>query len=458
LTARLILILSFSFICFSFAKADNSFDNDSLKIFIDRIIIFGNDVTKTEVIRREMETKENDYLNLENLKEDIERLYNLGLFNKIDVQPLPIGGNKFNLLISVEESFYILPIPVVNVKESDLSKIQFGANIIWRNFSGWNQTLGLSFALGYEPYIALNYFNPWLGKSHFFTSVSLKYNKFVNKSIPLLDTLNYIHNKEDIAEFDNKFFSAEFSLGKFFTKYFSTSATLGFYSITVSDYRYGRTVSADGKDRYLTVSFNSNYDHRDNVFYATYGSFYNAKYTHYNSFNGDIRFNKFSIDLRKYIPVKISKDYNITFASKGSLSVPFGGNVPSYMYEVLGYDNLVRGWNGKVLEGESLISFSNEIRIPVIKPFFVGGNNHILLKRMPVLKNISYRYGLYFSPFFDIAAVWNDKIRKSQFHPGYGIGLDLILPFNIIGRVDFALRNENNKFHSQFLFFLNSSF
>lgn len=464
MTVKILILISYVLICFSGLKAyENSpfpdSNKDTAKIYIDRIIVFGNEITKTEVIRREMETKEEAFLDIETLKEDIERLYNLGLFNKIDVMPLPIGDSKYNLLITVEETFYILPIPIVNVKESDLSKLQFGANILWRNFRGWNQTIGLNFAVGYEPFVNLFYFNPWLGeKSHFFTSVSLRYSRNVNKSIPESDTLNYIHNKDEISEFSNNFFAAEFSLGKYYSKYFSVSASAGFNSLIVSDYRYGRTVSGDGKDRYLSLSLNANFDRRDNVFYTTYGSFFNVRYMHYNSFNGEIGFNKFSLDLRKFVPVRFTKDYSITLASRSLFSVPFGGNVPSYMHEVIGYDNLIRGWNGKVLESKSLLCFFNEIRIPLIKPFFVGGNDHLIIKRLPVFKNMSYRYGLYLSPFFDIGAVWDDNIKQTRFHPGYGAGLDIILPFNVIGRVDFALRNENKKYYSQILFFLNSSF
>jgi outer membrane protein assembly factor BamA len=113
-----------------------------------------------------------------------------------------------------------------------------------------------------------------------------------------------------------------------------------------------------------------------------------------------------------------------------------------------------------VLDGEYLLCSFNEIRIPIIKPFFVNGNNHLLIRRLPVFSELSYKYGLYIAPFFDIGGVWNkiDDFNKTQFRNGYGIGLDVILPFNLIGRIDFALRNENSKYYSQFIFFLNSSF
>jgi outer membrane protein assembly factor BamA len=467
LPVKYFLILFFLFTNLTFLKADwltgliNKKENDTVKIFIDKIVIFGNDITRDEVIRREIATKENNYLDIGILKEDIDRLYNLGLFNKIDVMPLPVGGNKYNLLITVEESFYILPLPFLNIKESDFSKIQVGANILWRNFNGYNQTLGLGFAVGYEPFINAYYFNPWLGgKNHFFTSLNVRYNKSVNKSISYIDTLNYIHNKSDMADFDNLFFSAEILIGKYISKYFSLSASLGYNSLSVSNYQPGRTVSVTGKDKYMTLSFNANFDRRDNIFYTTDGSFYNLKYIRYNSFNNEIGFNKISLDLRKFVPVKITRNYDISLASRVSYSLPFGGNVPVYMHDVLGYDNLIRGWNGKVLDGEYLLCSFNEIRIPIIKPFFVNGNNHLLISRLPVFSELSYKYGLYIAPFFDIGGVWNkiDDFKKTQFRNGYGIGLDVILPFNLVGRVDFALRNENSKYYSQFIFSLNSSF
>lgn len=460
----IILILFFTAAGFNFLKAgeyENAFDGDTVNIFVDRIIIFGNEVTKEEVIRREMATQEKNILDIEILKEDINRLYNLGLFNKIDVLPVPLGENKINLMITVEETFYIIPVPVLNIKESDFKKIQVGANILWRNFGGMNQTLGAGFAVGYEPYVNLFYYNPWLGrKSHFFTSFNLSYFKSVNKSIANVNTVSDIHNKSDIAGFDNINFKAEYSIGKYYSKYFSVSTTLGYNSITVSEYQPGRTVSTTGKDKFLTLSFNINFDRRDNVFYTTYGTLLNAKYTRYNSFNNEISFNKFSVDLRKFVPMKIAKDYDITFASRGLYSMPFGGNVPVYLHEVLGYDNLIRGWNGKVIDGEYILCSFNEFRIPLIKPFYVKGSNHLILKSLPVFRDISYKYGLFVAPFFEIGAVWDrfNDINEAQFRSGYGIGLDAIFPFNIVGRLDFAVRNQNSKYYSQFIFALNASF
>ena len=83
--------------------------SDSLKkvqIFLNRILIDGNDVTEDEVILRELTIKENSYINLDDLQNDVLRIYNLGLFTKVDLIPIPLGGNKIDIIIDVEESFY----------------------------------------------------------------------------------------------------------------------------------------------------------------------------------------------------------------------------------------------------------------------------------------------------------------------------------------------------------------
>ncbi|MFC2093604.1 POTRA domain-containing protein [Bacteroidota bacterium] len=106
-------------------RIDTVSKNDSLQrtqIFLNRILIDGNDVTEDEIILRELSIKENSYLDLEKLQEDVLRIYNLGLFTKVDILPIPIGENKINLIIQVEESFYFLPVPIGGFKDNEFKK------------------------------------------------------------------------------------------------------------------------------------------------------------------------------------------------------------------------------------------------------------------------------------------------------------------------------------------------
>ena len=75
-------------------------------VYINKIFIQGNKVTDDDIILRELSITENKFAFIKDIDEDIQRVYNLGLFNKVDFIPVPIGDNKINLIISVEETFY----------------------------------------------------------------------------------------------------------------------------------------------------------------------------------------------------------------------------------------------------------------------------------------------------------------------------------------------------------------
>lgn len=84
--------------------------------------------------------------------------------------------------------------------------------------------------------------------------------------------------------------------------------------------------------------------------------------------------NKFRVDLRKYVPIKISNNYSVTLSARFNTVLSFGGGeFPVYLRESIGYMDMIRGWDNYVLEGEDKVLGSLELRIPVVKPFYVKG-------------------------------------------------------------------------------------
>jgi outer membrane protein assembly factor BamA len=436
-------------------------DTTSIKFFVNKILIFGNDVTKEEVILREMQTKENDTTNLRILEQDIMRLYNLGLFNKIDVLPVSVGDNKLNLMITVTENFYIMPLPQAGIKEGDIGKLWAGMNLMWRNFRGWNETLGLNFGIGYEPFINAYYLNPWIGKSdHFFTTYNLGYSYSNNRNVFTDESAKSVYSKDDLVKYSLSSFNSSFGIGKYFGKYTNVNTSFSYTFLRVSDYAPGRTISLDGKDSYLSFSAGINYDTRDLFNFTTSGTFLDVKYTKYGILHNQIDVHRVCTDMRKFIPLNIVGNYSFTFASRIITSNSLGGNIPVYLRETFGFDKIIRGWKDEVFEGENIIGFFNELRFPVIKPFYVDGKNHILLNNSSLLRNFSYRYGLYLTAFCDVGSAYNrsDNLFNLHFNNGFGFGADLLLPFNLIMRIDYAARKQNTKYLTQFIFSLNSSF
>jgi outer membrane protein assembly factor BamA len=466
LILSLTLILLFSII--SFAKDTHEFESLSacdtikeLQIFLNRIIIDGNDVTDDEIILRELSIKENSYLNLEDLQNDVQRIYNLGLFTKVDILPVPIGENKINLIIQVEESFYFLPVPIGGFRDNEFKKFWGGINFMWRNFRGRNETIGLNFGLFYEPFINLYYSVPWIGeKEHFFSSLGAGYSVNENQSTV---SENGNSNNSGVTFIENykiKNFKGNLAFGKYITKSFYSYVKFSYNYSNVSEYKEGRTFSEDGIDQYPNLNFVLGYDTRDIVEYTTYGSLYKVIYMKYGFFNNNINFNKFKVDFRKYIPIKITNDYTFTIATRFLNSIAFGGRIPSYLHEFFGYNEIIRGWKTILFEGENQMGIFNEIRIPLLIPGYVKGEDHPFIKNISFLKNFNYKYGIFLTLFFDMGGVWNknDNFFKTRFRNGFGTGLNFIMPFGFVGRLDLAFRKDDEKFISQLNIALNASF
>ncbi|MBM4157887.1 MAG: hypothetical protein FJ216_03800 [Ignavibacteria bacterium] len=433
----------------------------NVKRIVGKIIVVGNEITDEDIITRELETKTGDSLDLSILQEDLNRLANLQLFQKIEIFPGERSKDTIDIIISVVESFYILPIPQAGFQGGNLKRFWAGLNTKWRNFAGRNITLGLNFGIGFEPFVSFSYTNPWIGKNlHLFTSLDVSYSKKVNKSISTSNIEQTQINKDDLAEFDLNNYAGSLTIGKFFGRYISIAESFAYNVITTSSHMPGSTISTTGKDRYATLETTFNFDNRDIISYSTHGTYLNGKYIKYGIFNKDINFNRIRVDARKFIPIKLARNYSIVLCSRLYSSLAFGGNIPNYLFENFGFSKVLRGWDDYVIDGENLLGNFNEIRIPVIKPFIIEGKDHFVIKKLPLLKDIVYRYGLYLTLFYDVGGVWNktDNIKYTRFKSGYGIGLNLLLPMDFIFRIDMAFRHVESKYKTNFVYSLEASF
>lgn len=438
--------------------------SDSLSmptIYVRNILIAGNDITDEDIIAREIYTKENSTLDLNILQSDIERIYKLGLYNKVDAFPIPTdSSNKFDIMFLVEERFYILPLPQGGFRNGEFSKFWAGARVLWTNFRGRNETVSLSFGIGYEPFVSLSYSVPWIGeKAHYFSSFSASYSKNYNQSLNALNdtTSNAIPSSSENFLIYN--FNAGATLGKYYTKNFSLAAGLKYNLIDSYPYEPGRTVSTDGVDNFMTFSFSGQFDTRNSYEYTTAGSYYFLEYIKFG-FGKLFDFNKVTYDVRKFIPIKLGEKYAITFASRSIGTIAFGGTIPYYLDEYYGYNKIIRGYKKIVSEGNSQFGLFNEFRIPIINPLYIEGKSIPVVQSISSLKKMNYKFGMYGTLFFDIGAVWykTDNFFNSRFINGFGAGLNFILPFGFVGRTDFAFRTEGKQFIPQVIFDLDAAF
>ncbi len=437
-------------------EVNSMYYNDYL---IKNVLIKGNKITKDEVIIRELNLKVGDKFDSLLYKEDIENLNKLDIFNRVNISIDPYNElKKIDYIVELEESPNVLPIPQGGMKEGSLKKIWVGLNFQWKNFRGYNETISVNFGIGYEPFVSLSYFNPWIGnKEHFFGSVNLAFSKNVMKVIP---DSTMSANKDNAFTYDVFKYSVGFSIGKYIYKNFKIFSNISYNFTDITSFPATNELYRIKEDNYTKFSISLNYDKRNNNEYTTFGTYIDFTYNRYGILSENNQFNKIEINLKKFIPIRIIRDYFISYCIWLRSANIFTGTPKDYLMEVYGYDVYIRGWKDYLFKGENSLGIFSEFRIPIVKPFYVNGKDHIIIKKIPFFNNFSYQYGLYLTTFFDIGTVYNRGVKVSDllFKKGYGLGINLLLPFNFIVRVDIALNKEIDKFKSRFSFDLNSYF
>lgn len=418
---------------------------DTLNLEVRDIVFSGNDITKDEIILREMTLKKGKKFTLKKLVDDHLKIYNLGLFTRVDVIPVPLNTKEVMMNVDVQERWYIFPLPNAGIDDGEWKKIWISGNLRWDNFRGRNEQLNVYLRVFYNPAVNFSYTVPWIGKKlHLFAGYSIGYSKSRNKSLIAVGRGNegntILYND---VNFDNYNFHTDLTFGKYLSKRFSIFTDFGFNYNRVSEYAPGRTISPDGKDKFFSITPGISYDSRDIIEYATKGYYARTTYTKFLEFSYNSSYSRASIESQSFIPFNITKSYYLTLASRAYTNFTIGGKIPLYDHQFLGYsDNFVRGWRGLSYEGEGVVTLFNELRIPIIHPNYIKAKKIFVLRNLPVIKNMDLRYGLNLTLIYDLGIVFNhnDNLFKKKFQTGAGIGINLIAPFGYVLRAEWAFR------------------
>lgn len=421
-----ILLIAFNLI----AQSELQVHTELYPFRVDSVNIKGNDITKDFIITRELTFKPGDIISLEVASYNRERIYSLGIFNQVTLEPEK--NDSFNILnIIVEESWYIYPIPFVNIKERDWNKLSFGMFLVLKNFRGRNETLSAVAAFGYDPTFGLSYYNP---------------NSIANENIFFYSRIGYsdVSNKSLIAEeaaggkFDQKVISGELEIGRRFFIFQRLSLRFGFNYIESPFYLEGINASNQRIDRIYSLTAAYQYDTRDLVQFPKTGFFANSSYTFKGLGINDINYNVARVDLRSYHHLIEKLHFKMRFTSRFTL----GDNIPYSDNSIIGLEDKIRGFFKNKFEGNHSYFTSAELYYPIIEELYIN------LDFIPIIpeKLLSYRFALYAQIFADAGAVQkrNTSLSLNHFKSGYGAGITiLILPY-YVARIEYAF-NELKK-------------
>lgn len=397
-------------------------------LYVYKIVVQGNMKTEEYVILREMKLQPGDLIVPEELEYNINRIYNLGIFSRVEASIDRTRDSLATLYVNVDESLYIVPFPIVGIKDRDWDKLYIGAGVLHNNFRGRNEKIVAAAALGYDPWVTVRYRNPLFDeRNNLFFTGEVSFSRIRNKSL-------YV----DISEqnFDERHLSTNVTVGKRIGHHAYPSVMFSYRYVRVSEQGVGRTLSPRGRDEFLSVGAGFTYDSRDLQEYATRGTYAALSIARYGLGESVVDYYRLRWDLRKFVPIPRLLDLTVAARSFGTLSG--GGLVPPYAHVYFGYAERIRGHFLKIYEGENILGLSAEVRIPLLKP------EYFTVDFIPLPALRIWRFGMNLAVFTDAGKVWfrPQNLNLTNLINGYGAGLHFSLPYGIIVRTEYAWNEQ----------------
>ena len=411
---------------------------------VEDIIPAGNKKTRDKVITREFVQKKGKPFNKFLVRRSVERVYNLGFFDDVNVRMLPGEQDPNNVIIEIdvlEHKTGTITLGAGYSKSDGLMGIiEFGEE----NFRGTGDKFKVHWEIGgkkkYKNY-QISYLKPWIDSK----GTSLGFS-FFNREDEYTD---YNEDGNEVAEYNKKSRGFNISFGRQTGEYTRDYLTLESrkdsykWDDDSSGYRYDRNAGQgqnwdNGSHNFAAENYVGNnfgrinsitwqkvYDSRDNIYDPTRGRriSYTAQWAGHG-LGGDFDFYKFTAEARMY--KKLGAKNVLAFRARGGF---IQGDAPySQLFTVGGADSL-RGYEDDQFRGKYMYNATLEFRFPIVKK--VSG----------VL-------------FTDIGDAWDAPNvtwynSKKTFNYGVGAGVRVTTPIGPV-KLDYGVGKHKNKFHFSF--------
>jgi outer membrane protein insertion porin family len=332
-------------------------------VYVARIGISGNTITRDKVIRRSLSIVEGDLYSSSKLKKSYNNLNQLRYFEEVDFQTEKAPDNKVDINIRVKEKN--TGMFMVGAGYSAVDQAVIMAQVVQQNFLGYGQTMSLKASLGsttnnYE----LSFTEPWLFDLPLWFKADLwkykrEYDSYTLDTKGIGATWGYPVWKKIIGYVGYKF---------------SIDNIMDINQITASSY----IKAQEGERTTSAVSFTLVYDTTDDMMFPTKGIKASAGVQHAGvPLGGNTEFTKYSGVVAGYYPLF----WDIVFGAKGQIGFLQNNDdsddkIPIYERYVLGGINSLRGLRyvgpinqgtSDVIGGTTMLTFSLELVFPLIK-------------------------------------------------------------------------------------------
>ena len=427
-------------------------DNGMLHIHIvegivEDIIPAGNKKTRNKVITREFVQKVGKPFNKFLVRRSVERVYNLGFFDDVNVRMLPGEKDPNNVIIEIdvlEHKTGTITLGAGYSKSDGLMGIvEFGED----NLRGTGDKFKVHWEIGgkkkYKNY-QISYLKPWIDHR----GTSLGFSLFNRED----EYTDYDSDGSEVAQYNKKSKGFNISFGRQTGEYTRDYLTLESRSDKYkwdnddsSGFRYNAGSGAGPNNKWNnktydfagmhyvdknfgrinSITWQKVYDSRDNIYEPTRGRriSYTAQWAGHG-LGGDFDFYKFTAEMRAY--KKIGAKNVLAFRARGGF---IQGDAPYSQLFTLGGADTLRGYEDDQFRGKNMYNATLEFRFPIVKK--VSG----------VL-------------FTDIGDAWDApnvpwyKNTKS-FNYGVGAGIRITTPIGPV-KLDYGIGKDKKKFHFSF--------
>lgn len=429
-------------------------------VVVEDIQVVGNHKTRQQVILRELAFHIGDSIRLDQLTQKIERsqslLMNTNLFSKVTItyQDWIAVNNHISIKVEVKEAWYIYPVPSFQLADRNfnvwwvdhnaaLSRTNYGMDFTHLNTTGRGDRLKASFQLGYTQKYRLRYTTRSLNAAQTMgLSVNFAYlqNREVNYATIGNRQVFYENNKTINYHRFLGDLSISFRPGLLETHEFR----LGFRHNTINDviaqelnpdfFRNGQSTQ-----RYGILEYFYQYDARDNRGYPMEGNYFSFSlekdglgfYQDRNALTSFLEYHQY---------LDLFGKFNLGLVSKVKYSLlrtpqPYNDN------RAIGFfGNSLRGYEYYVIDGLDMFLLNTSIKHPILDLEVNLGRLMPItsFRKIPFRLNISLNndFGYVNNPFEKAVNPFNNRLLW-----GTGIGMDGILFFNMVFRVEYSLNH-----------------
>lgn len=438
------------------AQAPCQDQHENKTVVIRQIEFSGNHKTRHSVLSRELPISEGDTITLTQLLEQAEvstqNLLKTTLFNFAESHIEFPDSIHADLTFSVVERWYTWPIPIVEIRERNLtdwvespstSKMNYGISLGVGNITGRNEQVTLLVKTGYKHSYALSYRSPWFNKSQ-----SLLWS--VETGMDMSRESVYLTQKNKQLTFkDNKFVERKQYVQGSMTYRPGIDIRHRFY-VGFTEYAYADTLTMlnprfvpgeRSRFQFMNLGYDLVIDKRDSRAYPLDGSYLVASLRRLGM--GLFETERMDVttlqgSYRQYLGL-MPRWY-----AGGSMMLKWseGSTLSYFNQQGLGFaNNLVRGYENYVIDAQSFVVMKANLKYELIPQ----KNTH--LSFIPTEKFSYIHYALYLNLFTDAGYTFDKYFYRqnplsNKLLAGLGLGLDFVTYYDRVFRLECTMNRH----------------